>query len=161
MQRILSLHTIRCSTLYLILALAACIQLGMAFSGFSTKEAKAQGTAQVVLTGIPPVLSSPYISDLERSYEQGLFTTQFIFVSPSRQPQSFRFNLTLEINGEVLIDMTSEPNAYTPGIHVYRTFDDEPAINFPLSYGDLIQQLNASVDETGLLQDAACVKATH
>lgn len=126
------------------------------FSGIASGdilEARAQGTAQVVLTGIPPVLSSPYISDLERSYEQGLFATQFIYVSPGRQPQTFRFRLTLEINGQVMLEMVSEPNQYEPGIHVYRTFDDEPAIRFPLGYGEIIERLNASVDQNGILPE--------
>ncbi len=153
MQRLSALHSIRCRSLCVAVVFAIFAQLGLLLPFTGPQAAQAQGTAQVVFTGIPPVLSSPYIADLERSYQQGLFTTQFIYVSPSRQPQNFRFRLTLEVNGETRIDMTSEANAYTPGIHVYRTFDDEPAIEFPLPYEELIQQLNASVDASGLLPE--------
>ena len=116
-------------------------------------SAYAQGTAQVIVSGLPPVLESPYLSDLEQSYRQGRFVTQFIYTSQSRQPRSFRFQLSLDVNGERLIEMVSEPNEYEPGIHTYRTFDDPPAIQFPLSYGEWIAQLDASVDETGLLPE--------
>lgn len=119
----------------------------------SAQESQAQGTAQVILTGLPPVLNSPYISDLEQSYQQGLFATQFIFVSPSRQPRSFRFRLTLEVNGEMVIDMTSEANDYTPGIHLYRTFDDEPRISFPLSYAEWVSRIGTRTNDTGLLPE--------
>ena len=116
-------------------------------------KAQAQGNAQVLLTGIPPTLTSPYLADLERSYQQGLFRTQFIYISPNRQPQSFQFRLSLEHDGDVLIDMTSNPVVYEPGIHTYQTFDDEPAIQFPLAYSDWIGQLSSSVSETGILAE--------
>lgn len=120
---------------------------------FYANESQAQGTAQVILTGLPPVLNSPYISDLEQHYQQGLFATQFIFVSPSRQPRAFRFRLSLEVNGELVIDMTSEANEYTPGIHLYRTFDDEPRISFPLSYAEWVSRIGARTNDTGLLPE--------
>ena len=113
----------------------------------------AQGTAQVIVSGIPPILPSPYLSDLEQSYRQGLFTTQFIYTSPSRLPRPFRFLLTLDVNGERRLEMTSEPNDYEPGIHVYRTFDDEPPIRFPLSFGEWITLIDPNIDQTGVLPE--------
>ncbi len=119
----------------------------------SLQGVQAQGTAQVIVSGLPPVLPSPYLEDLERDYRQGRYITQFIFISPNRQPRSFQFLLTLERDGESLIEMTSEPVILEPGVHTYRTFDDEPAIRFPLSYGEWADLLAPGVSETGILAE--------
>ena len=122
-------------------------------ASFTTDKSIAQGTAQVLISGFSPVLESPLLSDLERNYQLGNYTTQFIYISPNRQPRSFQFQLTLEHEGETLIDMTSEPIIFEPGIHTYRTFDDEPQIQFPLSYGEWLSRLSPDIENTGILSE--------
>ena len=121
--------------------------------GFIVDDTKAQGTAQVLISGFPPVLESPFLSDIERNYQQGVYTTQFIFISPNRQPRQFRFTLTLEQDGETLIDMTSEPVTFDPGIHTFTTFNGDPAITFPLSYDQWLSQLSPDIVNTGILPE--------
>ena len=116
-------------------------------------SARAQGTAYVQIDGLPPVLESPLLSDLERKYRQGAFRVQFVLISPTRQLQSFQFRLSLEHNGEELLEMTSEPLSFEPGVYSYATFDEEPAILFPLSYEDWLNQLNPDLSNTGILAE--------
>ena len=115
----------------------------------------AQELAQVTITGFPPTLSSPYLSDLQRSYEQREFITHFIYSSVNRQPRSFQFHLTLEKDGERLLEMTSDPIAFEPGVYTYQTFEDEPAIVFPLSYAEWVEQLSSSISDTGILDEGS------
>lgn len=118
-----------------------------------TQTAKAQGTAYVQIDGIPPVLDSPLLADLERNYRQGVFRVQFVLISPSRQPRSFQFKLTLEHNGDQLIEMVSESVSFEPGVYSYATFDDDPAIVFPFSYEEWISQLNPELSNSGILPE--------
>ncbi|MEZ4701932.1 MAG: hypothetical protein R2834_16485 [Rhodothermales bacterium] len=112
-----------------------------------------QGTVQVIVTGIPPILESPYIADIDQQIEQGRYVVQIVYISPSRQPRRFRLHLTLDRDGETVLDLTSEANTYEPGIHTYRRLDDEPAVLFPISYGELVNLLDAKTGSTGLLPE--------
>ena len=113
----------------------------------------AQGTAYVQIDGVSPVLESPLLTDLERNYRQGAFRVQFVFISPSRQPESFQFKLTLEHNGDQLLEMDSEAINFEPGVYSYATFDEDPAIIFPLSYEEWLNQLNPVLSTNGILPE--------
>jgi len=118
-----------------------------------TRSSYAQGTVYVQIDGIPPVLESPLLSEFERKYRQGSFRIQFVFISPTRQPRPFQFKLTLEHDGEQLIEMDSEPISFEPGVYSYATFDDDPAIIFPLSYDEWLGLLNPELANTGILSE--------
>lgn len=127
--------------------------LAMCVYALGAAPAAGQGTVQIVVGGIPPVLETPYLGDLDRQIDQGLFNVQLIYISPSRQPRAFRLRLTLEHNGDTVLDLLSEPNAYEPGVHTYRRLDDSPAIDFPITYGELVDRLDARTSATGLLAE--------
>ena len=114
---------------------------------------QAQGTAQFLVSGIPTTLPSPYIADFIRSYEQGQYPARFIYTSPSRLPRSFRFRFVLERDGELLVDVTSEPNTYTPGLYVYNDFNAEPALSFPVNYLDWIGQIGNGAENNGVFPE--------
>ena len=122
-------------------------------SSLVTRSSNAQGTVYVQIDGIQPVLESPLLSEFERKYRQGSFRVQFVFISPTRQPRSFQFRLTLEHDGEQLIEMDSEPISFEPGVYSYATFDDDPAIVFPLSYDEWLDLLNPELANTGILSE--------
>jgi len=107
------------------------------------QSVQAQGSAQVVVSGVPGVLPSPFRSALERNYRQGRYTVQFTYTGQGEA--AFRFRVTLERNGRPIVQATSSPTRYQPGTYTYRSFDDQPEIDFPSSSQDLIDQLPSDV----------------
>ncbi len=119
--------------------------------------AAGQGLAQVNITGIPPVLESPVVSDVARGFEQGRFPMTFIFNSPDRQPSDFVFRVHLEREGQTVLALTSDVARYTRGVYTYTTLDAEPPIRFSIGYQEIIDALSASLNQnlerTGLLSE--------
>ncbi|RMH66754.1 MAG: hypothetical protein D6685_04525, partial [Bacteroidetes bacterium] len=120
-------------------------------------EALAQGTAQVIVSGVPPILRSPLVADQVQAYRQGRYPIQFLFTQPSAAPQAFRFRFVLEKDGQVLAETTSEPTSFLPGVYTYRTLRDEPAVRFADRIEDLYDQLppdlRDAVRQTGALPE--------
>ncbi len=118
-------------------------------------SAKAQGTAQVTITGVPPVLPSPFVGDLRQNYNRGQYLLQFAFTG--FDPFQFRFRVTLSKDGQPLIDRTSDQKLFQPGTYVYRRFSDEPSIDFNTSFSDILNGLSgrvrSSVLQAGLLPE--------
>jgi len=104
--------------------------------------AQAQGTVRVVISGVPPVLSTPVIGELERNLRQGRYTTQVIYSNPGGTPVRIRFRAMLRYEGEQIIETVSRPVTYDPGTYVYRTFDESPSVTFEETTQDIIDQLN-------------------
>jgi hypothetical protein len=122
-------HTALLGTIALSLALPAA--------------AAAQGIAQAVVSGVPPILQSPFIGDLERDYRTGRFNMHFNFTV--RAAAGFRFRVSLEKDGKMLMETLSAPIVYEPGQYAYATFDGSPAIRFPGGSADRYQQLEKSL----------------
>ncbi len=119
--------------------------------------ANAQGLAQVSVAGIPPVLSSPVVSELAVGFEQGRFPMSIVFTAPHRRPVEFGIRFHLEKDGQTVFDVTSNPVALVSGVHVYTSFDDDPPITFPLSYHEIVALadpiLGQDVSRTGILSE--------
>jgi hypothetical protein len=119
--------------------------------------AVSQGVAQVSLSGIPPVLASPLIADQARYLAEGRYQMQFVYTSSDMQPTDFVFRLSLERDGQVLLDLESEPTEFTRGVYLYASFDGEPPIVFPYTYAEIIQSLSSALDQdveqTGVLSE--------
>lgn len=120
-------------------------------------EARAQSTAQVQLTGVPPQLSSVQLGVIERNYRAGMYPVQFIYNDPSDRPAVFRFRFTVRYNGSVVLEMTSDPTRFLPGIYLYRTFRDAPQVRFPGGQNALLRNLAPSlrrqIENTGRLPE--------
>lgn len=121
------------------------------------QSAGAQGLAQVSVAGIPPVLSSPAVSDLAVGFEQGRFPMSIVFTAPHRRPVEFGIRFHLEMDGQTVFDVTSNPVALVSGVHVYTSFDDDPAITFPITYQEIVALadpiLGQDVSRTGILSE--------
>lgn len=119
----------------------------------------AQGVAQVNLTGIPPILENPSVSSQIDRYDQRQFGMQFIYSTPGAFEMPFRFRFLIEHNGNTVVDVTSEPRLYRPGVYRYESFSDFPEIEFSTTLSDVISQLNASqgglTNQTGNLAEGA------
>jgi hypothetical protein len=115
----------------------------------------AQGTVQVTLAGIPPVLPSPFLGDVERDFRSGSYLA--VVNVTSTAPVTVRFRFTLEHEGRRLVETVSDPVTYAPGTYTYRTFKEAPDIDFPASADDLRQQaidaLGYTVISTGVLPE--------
>jgi len=90
----------------------------------------AQGTTHISIGGIPPVLPSPFIDDIERNYLNGQYQIQLTYSSTSPQPTTFAYHISLIKDGETILEIRSDPVFYTPGIYHYRTFDNHPPVYF-------------------------------
>lgn len=113
---------------------------------FSAISALPQGTTTVNVTGIPPVLPSPFVNDLENNYYQGHYQMQVNYTSTNPVPVDFVYEIYLTRNGSEILSATSQPVSYTPGTYFYQSFDDIPAISFPESFfdyftGDVAEQI--------------------
>ncbi|MCH8487321.1 MAG: hypothetical protein LAT75_10695, partial [Candidatus Cyclonatronum sp.] len=137
----------------LFLAAFAFFILAAAAAG---SRLQAQETAQIILTGIRPVLSSPFLDDLRNDYDSGRYQVQFIYNTQLNQPRDFRFRFQVIKNGDVLIDETSNLRRFAPGTHFLDPFFRE--INFGLKEDDIIGLLDpglaGQVIQTGMLPEA-------
>lgn len=117
----------------------------------------AQGTARISISGVPTVLSSPFIADLQQGYDAGNFPLQFIYTNPAKQPTDFRFRLRIEYAGQSVVETESEVVTFTPGIYTYTNLRSRtPAINFA-DLGTLIaglqDDLRTHINQTGALPE--------
>ena len=123
-------------------------------------DVMAQGTVQTSILGVPPVLPSPLVEDLIRDYERGLYPIQVVYSHPSRQPAEFRFRVGIELDGDLLIETTSDPVLIRPGVHTYRGFADSD-VRFREDFTDLIdrveRRLRTGVARTGSLPEGTYV----
>ncbi len=122
----------------------------MAISSFImfASNIHAQGTVNVTLNGIPPLLPSPNISELITGYETGRYTMQVLYSSPNQIPTDFRLKLSIHHNGALLVTTDSEPITYAPGVYFYSNFSDFPSINFQETFSALIQKLPSGFRES-------------
>jgi len=125
--------------------------------GMAVVEVSAQGVAQVSLSGVPPVLERPSVTAQVDLYEQRQFNMEFIYTSPGILETRFRFRFLIEHEGNIMLDVTSLPVAYRPGVYRYENFEDFPEIEFGLSLADVISRLNAAqgglINQTGNLAE--------
>ncbi|TVQ11158.1 MAG: collagen-like protein [Balneolaceae bacterium] len=109
----------------------------------------AQGSVNINVTGIPPLLPSPLVSDLVTGYETGRYTMQVLFTSPRQVPAEFRLRVQLNHNGATAVETVSDPFFLMPGTYFYNRFTDMPEIPFNVTLSNLIQRMPSS------LRDAA------
>ncbi len=91
----------------------------------------AQETTQVSIVGIPPILPSPYFSDLENNYHQGQYHVQLTYSSNRPDGAKFVWEVRLTKDGREMLHISSDVIVYTPGTYYYRSFEDEPRVSFP------------------------------
>lgn len=106
------------------------------------ESARAQSTAQVQLIGVPPQLSAVQFNSLVRNYRAGMYPVQFIYNEPSGRAATFRFELRVRYNGNIVLEMTSDPTTFRPGVYTYRTFRDAPEVRFPGGLSTLLQNID-------------------
>lgn len=115
-----------------------------------------QGTVRITISGVPTVLQTPYLAELQRDYQIGRFPVQLVYSHASRQPGTFRFQLTLTLDGQEIVSETSPDVTIRPGVYTYRTFKDAPEIIFP-DLATLINKLPADlqtrINQTGTLPE--------
>ncbi|TVQ06157.1 MAG: hypothetical protein EA359_01550, partial [Balneolaceae bacterium] len=125
------------------IALTFAILAGLLLlSGFSN-AAQAQSTSQVTIVGIPPVLPSPFATDIENSFVTGQYQIIFNYTSFSAVPVDFIFDFTVLKGGQEIIAISSLPAPFTPGTYVFTSFFEE--LIFPQGANDVFQQLEGSI----------------
>ncbi len=121
---------------------------------FSAQNTFAQGIIQVIVSGVPPVLSSPYVADNERNYHMGQYYILVQYSNPNPAPVSFIFEVALSHKGRELFRITSSPVVYTPGNYMYRTFNDTPAVYFSENPVEMISgRIQEQVLREGILPE--------
>ncbi|TVQ07941.1 MAG: hypothetical protein EA364_16050 [Balneolaceae bacterium] len=139
------MHTTGRNRLISLLPVLFLIQL-LLLPALVPDTARAQGVAQVQLTGVPPVLNNPTIAEQVRRYDEGSVNMQFIYTSPGAMPEDFRFRFVVDYNGRPVLDVLSEPVRYQPGVYRYRSFDDFVPIRFQRTLASVLSELNSSFD---------------
>jgi hypothetical protein len=139
-------------------ALLSVLLIGVGLHiGAGLQEAKAQGTIRTVVSNVPPVLQSPYVSDIEQNVRQGRYAVQVIYSSAGGEPVTVRLRISLSLEGEEVLETTSRPVTYEPGTYTYRTFEELPEVTFEESVSDLVEQaraeLGTEVGRSGVLPE--------
>ena len=107
---------------------------------------------QVSISGVPPILPSPYVDDLNFNYESGLYPTQVTVSGAEPIRAALRFTLSRE--GRELVSVTSDEVTYEPGVTAYRTFQDPPRLRFGVDQADLVDRMPTS-ERNALIQSGA------
>ncbi|MFN2373659.1 MAG: hypothetical protein ABR545_07570, partial [Cyclonatronaceae bacterium] len=114
----------------------------------------AQQSVQVSITGIPPILSSPFVSELENNFRTGIYQVQLNYMGGTA-PIDVYFTLRLTKDGQVILDERSRIIAYDPGFYVLSPFFDE--VTFERSeeeiFGDIERTLRNQVLQSGALPE--------
>lgn len=133
----ISVFKIKCITF-----LTALMAVFMLLAGLS-KHVQAQSTSQVTIVGIPPVLPSPFASDIENSFVSGQYQIIFNYTSFSPSPVDFIFDFTVLKEGQEIISISSLPAPFAPGTYIFTSFFEE--LIFPQGANDVFQQLEGSI----------------
>ena len=107
------------------------------FSAVGSKDVVAQSTVQVTVTGIPPILPSPFISDFERNVFNGNYRVTANVTGGGSL--NVRFRVRVALAGEVLVDELSEPKELQPGFNNLTPFPQE--VFFQATVGDVLNNL--------------------
>ena len=120
--------------------------------------ARAQSTISATVVGVPALLSSPYVADLKGDYDAQRF--MMLVSVAGADPVTAAFRLRLRRNGRVLLDVTSQPVTFSPGTTSYRTFGDEPSIEFGISADKVIERFPAA-ERAAILQSGALPEGSY
>jgi len=104
-------------------------------------DAKAQGSVQVQVLGVPGMLDSPVVADQVNRFETGQYPIQIVYTAPTNRTETFRFLFTLEKDGRRIAEVESEPVTLAPGFYLYNNFRSDPPIEFRESLNQVIRSL--------------------
>lgn len=85
--------------------------------GLGFTQSKAQESIQISIVNVPPVLPSPFISDLENNVLGGNYQLHLNYLAGHTNPIELEFEIRLYRNRELLVDEVSESATFQPGFH--------------------------------------------
>lgn len=103
------------------------------------ESAKAQGSANINVTGIPSVINNPFTDRFEENFRNGRYQVIFTYNNTNTQPVDFRFEFSLSKDGREVLEVTSEPESFSPGAYVFTSVFDE--LPFRDTFDDVLDQL--------------------
>ncbi len=118
---------------------AACVIMLLNIILGINETAMAQGVANVTVTGIPSVISSPFTDQFEQNFRSGRYQVIFRYNNTNTQPVQFRFQFSLMKDGRKELDITSGLKSFSPGVYVFRSVFDE--LPFDESLEDVLDQI--------------------
>ncbi len=111
------------------------------FAGFLLADTvRAQSSSQINIIGIPPILPSPLVDDIEQNFRSGQYQVIFNYSSFTSQPVDFVFDFTLTLNNRTLVELTSVPRPFTPGSYIFSNFFEE--VQFRESASEILNRLD-------------------
>lgn len=125
--------------------------------GGAPHSARAQGVAQVTITGIPPVLDTPFPDRVEENFRSGRYQVIFNYTG-SPEGAAFRFHFKLSRDGKQIVDVVSDPKFFTPGTYVFTSFFED--VPFPQSADDVYNQLDAELKKQ-VLQEGTIPEGSY
>jgi len=118
----------------------------------------AQSISRVQINGIPSVAKTPYLSSMQKNFEAGRYTVQFIYSSSSQQAKGFRFKITLSRDGDAILDLSSNVKQFTPGVYSFTSFFND--ISFPKSVADVLSGIDNKLKKQ-VLQEGTIPEGTY
>ncbi|TVR18425.1 MAG: hypothetical protein EA391_02285 [Balneolaceae bacterium] len=120
----------------LLILMILCIGIG--------QKSQAQSTVNINITGIPGILPSPYFSDFEQNVYGGSYQVQLNI--PGNSSVQVRFRVSVSKDGEELINETSLPQTFTPGMHMLSPFPE--FVEFSRTTNQVLRGLPSNVRQT-------------
>ena len=99
----------------------------------------AQDNLQISITGIPAVLSDPFVDAIEQQYRSGRYQVQVNYSTTQQTESTFEFRLSLRRGAQQLIQITSDPVTISSGIHIYERFFRE--VEFGVTFEEAIAEI--------------------
>lgn len=95
-------------------------------------------TVRVQIVGLQGVLNAPFINDLENNYNAGQYLVNITYEG-SDVERAFTFDLELTLNGQRILNISSDPFMVQPGFNSYFDFFDN--VSFDVDYDDIVDSL--------------------
>ncbi|MFO8030676.1 MAG: hypothetical protein R6U28_12520, partial [Cyclonatronaceae bacterium] len=139
-----------------ILTAMLALMLGLGI-GLPSGQVQAQETVQISIVGVPGVLPSPFISDLEDDVVSGRYQLQVSYIpsGANLNPVDVIFRVELYRNRELLVDEQSLPVRFEPGTHILSPVFDR--IRIERSLEEVISGVRSSLQrqliQTGALPE--------
>ena len=103
------------------------------------ESAQAQGSANINVTGIPGVINNPFTDQFEENFRNGRYQVIFTYNNSNSQPVDFRFEFSLMKDGREVIEVTSDPETFSPGAYIFTSVFEE--LPFRQTFDDILDQL--------------------
>ncbi|MCC5933679.1 MAG: hypothetical protein JJU35_05480 [Balneolales bacterium] len=114
-------------------------------------------TVSVQIVGLQGVLNAPFVNDIENNYNTGQYLVNITYEGSDIE-REFIFDLELTLNGQRILNISSDPYMIQPGFSSYFDFFDN--VSFDIDFDDIVESLPRRVRDQ-LIQSGALPEGNY